>query len=74
MSSTLTGVVVDGVIQLDQPANLPNQTHVTVELRPLTDEQNRRRDKFRAWLKFCRENPIHTGGQHFTREELYERD
>jgi hypothetical protein len=72
MNQTVTGIVVDGGLQLDQPLTLPNQTAVNVTIQPVVGDKT---DALAAWesiLARLAERPIHGGGQRFTRDELYE--
>ncbi|MEX2176979.1 MAG: hypothetical protein WD872_21635 [Pirellulaceae bacterium] len=73
MTHFSTGVVVDGMIQLHEPLDLPNQTAVSVAIEPLTAADN---DPVAAWERTqqrLRERPIHGGGRRYTRDELHER-
>lgn len=78
MTTHTTGTVIDGQLQLDQPLALPNQSRVTVTVQPAaeipSDWQERFRKGLEAWKRLVEEHPIHSGGLHFTREELHERD
>jgi len=72
MTHTTTGIVVNGELQLDQPLALPNQTAVTITVEPLASVKS---DSIAAWertLERLKLRPIHSGGQRFTRDELYE--
>lgn len=67
-----TGVVQNGVLQLDQRLDLPDQTRVTVTVEPVTEDWRvRYREGLERLRKRIREDPIRAG-IHFTREELYE--
>ncbi|MBC7819535.1 MAG: hypothetical protein IAG10_21850 [Planctomycetaceae bacterium] len=72
--STLTGTLVDGTIQLDQPVDLPNHSRVIVQVQvhPQDDWRERTRRRLADWRKFCDEHPTGSGGEKFNREALYE--
>ena len=73
---SLTGTYVDGVIQLDQPVDLPNHSRVIVRVQilPPEDWRERMRRGLKAWREYCDLHPTGSGGLKFTREELHERD
>lgn len=67
-----TGTVHDGVLQLDQRLDLPDQTRVTVTVEPVAEDWRVRfREGLERLRRRIREDPIRAG-VHFTREELYE--
>ena len=38
MKAQATGTLIDGVVQLDQPVNLPNNSRVNVSIEPMSIE------------------------------------
>ena len=72
MTITLTGTVVNGAIQFDEPLNLPNHTCVTIQTQPLEDWRERMQRGLDGWRKFRDENPTGSHGERFSREQLYE--
>jgi hypothetical protein len=73
MSQTLTGIVIGGEIQLDQPISLPDQTPVSVTVQPLP---HAKASAIAAWESLqarLAARPIHGGGKRYTRDELHER-
>lgn len=73
MKAQTTGTLIDGVVQLDQPVNLPNNSRVNVSIEPMSIDPTEARVAFDALKKRLRERPIHSGGRRFTRDELHER-
>ena len=73
MSQTLTGVVIDGEIQLDRPMTLPDQTPVSVTVQPLPQSKAGAIAAWETTLQRLKERPIHGGGKRFSRDELHER-
>lgn len=77
MAIQVMGTVVDGELKLDKPLELPNASRVKVVLEvEETPEarQARKRRAFEELERLCREKPINSGGLHFTRDQLHERD
>jgi hypothetical protein len=73
MTQTLTGTVVEGGLQLDQPITLPNQTKVNVTVSSVGAAKA---DALAAWESLqarLTARPIHGGGKRYTRDELHER-
>lgn len=68
------GKVVSGSLHLEQPVPLPDDTKVRIRIEPVADWQVRQREGLKALQRLIREQPIHSGGTRFTREELHERD
>ena len=77
MTTQVMATVVDGELKLDKPLELPNAARVKVvvevELSP-ADRRERYRRGLAEMEKLIREHPIHSGGLHFTRDQLHERD
>ena len=77
MTTQVMATVVDGELKLDKPLELPNASRVkvVVEVEPSVEE---RREKSRRGitelLDFIHKHPINSGGLHFTRDQLHERD
>ena len=73
MSTEVTGTVLGGALNLDQPLSLPDQSRVRVTIQPL-DANDGWRSALDALERLRKERPIHAAGKRFTRDELYERD
>ncbi len=77
MSTQVMATVVDGELKLDQPLELPDKSRVKVmvEVEETTEARRaRKRRAFEELERLCREKPINSGGLHFTRDQLHERD
>jgi hypothetical protein len=73
MTQTVTGTVVAGVLQLDHPLSLPDQTKVNITVQPL---EATKAEAIAAWQSLQERlaaRPIHGGGKRYTRDELHER-
>jgi hypothetical protein len=70
MSVTTTGVLVDGVVKLDEAIDMPNNSRVRVVVEAV-DEQ--RRDQ-QAALESLLSRSFDSGGIRFSRDELYDRN
>ena len=75
MSKTVAATVMNGALQFDEPVDLPDRSRVEVTIRPMSNDTESDGDEaFESLMQLIRERPIHSGGRHFTREELHERD
>jgi hypothetical protein len=66
-------MLIDAVIQLDQPIDLPNRTRVYLSIEPVDEPVVGSRSAFEAFKTLITEYPIRSGGCHYTRDELHER-
>ena len=76
MTTQVMGTVVDGELKLDKPLELPNASRVKVVLEVEETAEARRERRRRGMdglLQLIQEHPIHSGGLHFTRDQLHER-
>ena len=73
MKTETTGTLVDGVVQLDGPIDLPNHCRVSVSVRPIEYDPEKAQSALESFLKRTEERPVHSGGVRFTRDELHER-
>ncbi len=73
MTAHATGTLIDAVIQLDQPINLPNRTRVNLSIEPVEEPAVSSRVAFESFKRLIDEHPIRSGGRHYTRDELHER-
>ena len=73
MTAHATGILIGGVIQLDEPIDLPNRTRVNLSIEPLEEPTVGGRVAFESFKRLIDEHPIRSGGRHFTRDELHER-
>jgi predicted DNA-binding antitoxin AbrB/MazE fold protein len=80
MKTTVTATYQNGVLKPDEALDLPDDARVTVVIessegeQPAQDWKTRQREGFEAYKKFLEEHPIRSGGIHFTRDELHERE
>ncbi len=74
MTTSFTGTIVNGMIQLDQPIDLADQSRVHVTIVPLTERKQQFQRALDALDELRRTHPIDSGGLHYTRDQLYERD
>ncbi len=73
MSITAEAVYQNGSLILQQPLPLAEQEHVRVIVERKREWQDHLRSGLSALRQLCAEQPLHSGGQRFTREELHER-
>lgn len=77
MTTQVMATVVDGELKLDKPLDLPNDSRVKVVVE-IDETAEARRERFRRGVeemeKLIQEHPIHSGGLHFKRDELYDRN
>lgn len=73
MKRHATGTLLDRTIQLDKPVDLPAHSRVNVEIAPLEADPDKSIAAWEALCKRLQARPIHSGGRHFTRDELHER-
>ncbi len=73
MKMETTATVRDGALQLDAPLDLPDRSRVRVAVEPLENWRARFQTGLGEWKAYCELHPIHSGRQHFTRDELHER-
>ncbi len=72
MATTTTGVFVDGVVRLDDTIDMPNHSRVTVQIEAIDVDPSARIDAWNRLQKFLTDNQINSGGQKFSRDELYD--
>jgi hypothetical protein len=73
MKTQATATVENGQLTLDEPLDLPDRSRVYLTVEPISDAPN---DPLIAWQSLrqrVRERSVHSGGMHFTRDELHER-
>ncbi len=73
MKTETLGTVVAGELRLDQQLDLPDRSRVRVAIEPVEAWQSRLEGGLRSWMAYSDENPVHGGGQKYSREELHER-
>jgi hypothetical protein len=73
MKTETTATVLDGALELDAPLELPNRSRVRVAVEPLENWRARFEAGLNEWKAYCEQHPVHSGRQHFTRDELHER-
>jgi hypothetical protein len=79
MKTKVTATVVNGMLELDERIQLPDNSRVSVtveaveqpSVEPSADQ--RHKTGWEAFKQRIRERPVHSGGLHYTREELHER-
>lgn len=74
MKTSFTGTIVNGMVQLDQPIGLADQSRVQVTLVPLSEGEQQFQRALDALDELRRTHPIDSGGLRYTRDQLYERD
>lgn len=73
MTTQAVATVENGRLTLDEPLDLPDQSRVQLTVELVVDDRD---DAVTAWEALKRrvlERPVHSGGQHFTRDQLHER-
>jgi predicted DNA-binding antitoxin AbrB/MazE fold protein len=75
MTTTVTATFENGVLRPDETLALEEQARVRVTVEPLADEwtPEKGRAAWEALKKLMQEQPLHLGGERFSREELYDR-
>lgn len=71
MKTEAIGTVVDGVLQLNQRLDLPDNSRVRVVIEPLEEWRTRLQTGLAAWKQLRQAHPINSGGRHYTRDQLY---
>ena len=77
MTTQVMGTVVDGELKLDKPLELPDDCRVKIVVEVEISAEERREKSRRGMtelLDFIHKHPINSGGLHFTRDQLHERD
>lgn len=73
MIAKAEGTIDGDLIHLDQPLDLPRDSRVQVTIQPL-ESSTRDWDSFLDELEqLCKAEPIGSGGQRYSRDELHER-
>ena len=72
MKTHVSATLVGGTLKLHEPVELPDHTAVNVTIEPVAGD-SRRAAAWESLKQRIRERPVHSGGRHFTREELHER-
>ena len=76
MLTQFTATVVDGMLRPDEPIGLPNESRVNVVIAPVAtlptagDPQA----ALAAMKLYAEEHRMGSGGRHYSREELYDRN
>ena len=73
MKTQTTATVVDGMLKLDEPIDLPDDSSVRVTIEAVEESQRRWQDALDALEQLKQERPIHSGSRRYTRDELHER-
>lgn len=72
MSTDVTATVLGGELKLDRPLSLPDQSSVRVTIHPVVSNEGWRQ-ALDSLDRLRRDQPIHSGGLRYTRDELHER-
>lgn len=72
MSMDVTATVLGGALKLDQPLPLPDQSRVRVTIQPVFTNEAWR-EALAALERLRHDQPIHSGGLRYTRDELHDR-
>ena len=73
MRTETTGMIIAGVLQLDERIDLPDNSRVRVAVVPMEGWRTRFQTGLKAWKQLCRDRPVNSGGRRYTRDELHER-
>jgi hypothetical protein len=73
MQTNFSGIILSGGVQLDQRVELADQSRVHVTIVPVDQYRTRWNQALDALDQLRMTNPIRSGGQRFTRDELNER-
>jgi antitoxin (DNA-binding transcriptional repressor) of toxin-antitoxin stability system len=73
MQTTFSGIIVSGEVQLDRPVELADRSRVHVTIVPVDQSRTRWAQSLDALDHLKAANPIRSGGQRNTRDELHER-
>ncbi|MGH7202591.1 MAG: hypothetical protein ACREJB_18435 [Planctomycetaceae bacterium] len=73
MKAEVTATLIDDMLKLDHPIELPNHSRVRVIVEPVSETNVSWKSAMEAFKRLCEEHPIHSGGLRYTREELHER-
>lgn len=73
MIARRTATVLAGEIKLDDPIDLPDRSRVTVLIEPSSVETASWQEAMTRLEELCRDHPVSSGGQRFSRDELHER-
>ena len=73
MRTETTGIIVGGVLQLDDLIDMPDKSRVRVAIEPLEEWRSRLRTGLEEWKQLCQEQPVNSEGRRYTRNQLHER-
>ena len=73
MQTSFSGTIFSGGIQLDQRVELADECRVHVTIVPIDQSRTRWDQALQALDQLRATNPIRSGGERFTRDELHER-
>jgi hypothetical protein len=75
MKTEITGTVVGGGLELDGRLTLPERSRVRVRIEPIPGEAEPAdaESAFESFKKLLEEQPIDSGGLHYSRDELHDR-
>jgi hypothetical protein len=73
MQTTFSGIIMSGGVHLDRRVELADQCRVHVTIVPIDQSRTRWNQALNALDQLRTTNPIRSGGQRFTRDELHER-
>jgi len=73
MQTTFSGIIMGGNVQLDRPVELADQCRVHVTIVPVDQCRTHWNQSLDAIDQLKVSNPIHSGGERFTRDQLHER-
>ena len=73
MQTIFSGVILSGGVQLDQRVELADQCRVHVTIVPIDQCRTLWNQALDALGQLRTTNPIRSGGQRFTRDELHDR-
>ena len=73
MKTQAVATVENGQLTLDEPLVLPDRSRVYLTVEPISGARNDPVTAWQALRQRVRDRPVHSGGLHFTRDELHER-
>lgn len=73
MKNTFKGTIIRGALQLDEQVDLADQSRVHVTIVPVDQRRLQWQHALIALEELRKLNPIHSGKQRFTREQLHDR-
>lgn len=80
MTTDIVATFENGVFKPETPVDCPDHARVRLKIEPLgfqarwDENKERRQQALQDFLHGVSQQPIHSGGEHFNRDDLYDRD